>query len=48
MEKNEKELKEDSTKYGEFISSFHHWLPIEEQKKQAKKMDNMTDKKKDK
>ena len=33
---------EDSTKYGEFVSSFHHWLPIEEQKDTAKKLDDMT------
>lgn len=38
---------EDSTKYGEFISSFHKWLPIEKQKEQAKEMEDLTEKKKD-
>jgi len=32
----------NSTKDGEFISSFHMWLPIEEQKNKAKEMENMT------
>ena len=27
---------EDTTKYGEFISSFDSWLTFEEQKKRAK------------
>ena len=33
---------EDSTKYGEFVCSAYHWLPIAKQKEQAKKMENMT------
>lgn len=36
---------EDVTKYGEFVSSYFAWLTLERQKKQAKKMENMTDKK---
>ena len=30
------------TKYGEFVCSAFHWLPIDEQKKKAKKMADMT------
>ena len=33
---------EDTTKYGEFISSYFAWLPPEKQKKRAKEIDNMT------
>ena len=47
MDKKEKFQGEDSTKYGEFISSFHRWLPIEEQKRKGKKMEEMTDDKDD-
>ena len=32
----------NSTECGEFVCSYNHWLPIEEQKKQADKMDKMT------
>lgn len=35
---------DDTTKYGEFVSSYFAWLTLEQQKKQAKKMENMTDK----
>lgn len=35
---------EDVTKYGEFVSSYFAWLTLERQKKQAKKMENMTKK----
>ena len=34
---------EDSTKYGEFISSFDRWLTPEEQKRKAKKLEQITD-----
>ena len=34
--------REDMTKYGEFVCSTFHWLPIEKQKQQAKKMAKMT------
>ena len=33
---------EDTTKYGEFISSYFAWLPPEKQKKRAKEIDDMT------
>jgi len=39
--------REDMTKYGEFVCSAFHWLPIEQQKKKAKKMADMTKNKKD-
>ena len=37
--------KEDTTKYGEFVCSTHHWLPPEKQKDRANELDNMTKKK---
>lgn len=43
MEENKKEKrKEDTSKYGEFVCSAYHWLPIEKQKEQVKKMENIT------
>lgn len=43
MQKDKKVSKrEDMTKYGEFICSTFHWLPIEKQKEQAKKMAKIT------
>ena len=44
--KNKKENEEDATKYGEFVPSMHHWLPIEQQKKKAKRLSNITKKNK--
>ena len=41
---NDNIIKEDSTKYGEFVSSYFAWLTLEEQKEKAKKLDNMTKK----
>lgn len=38
------EEEEDVTKYGEFVSSYFAWLTLERQKKQTKKMENMTEK----
>lgn len=37
---------DETTKYGEFICSYDFWLPIDKQKEQAKKMENMTKQKK--
>ena len=34
--------KEDMTKYGEFVCSTFHWLPIEKQKEQTKRMEVIT------
>lgn len=39
-------IREDTTKYGEFVCTEYQWLPIEKQKEQAKKMANMTKKEK--
>lgn len=36
------EVGEDSTKYGEFISSYFAWVPLPEQKEKAKEMEKMT------
>ena len=33
---------EDTTRYGEFVSSYFAWLPPEKQKQRAKEIDNMT------
>ncbi|MCL2383772.1 MAG: hypothetical protein FWC79_06585 [Oscillospiraceae bacterium] len=41
-EENTKGIIEDSTKYGEFVSSFHHWLPINAQKDIAEELEDMT------
>lgn len=43
--KIENEEVEDTTKYGEFISSYFVWLTPEKQKNKAKEMNNMTKKK---
>ncbi len=40
--KKEPFLREDATQYGEFISSFDKWIPPEEQKKKAKKLEDIT------
>lgn len=37
---------EDRTKYGEFVSSYFAWLPLSEQKENAKKLENITKKEK--
>lgn len=39
------EVGEDTTKYGEFISSYFAWISLPEQKAKAKKMQDMTKKK---
>lgn len=41
------EVGEDATKYGEFISSFFDWNTLENQKKKASKLENITKDKKD-
>lgn len=43
--KNIENLDEDTTKYGEFVSSYFAWLTLEKQKDKAKQMDKMTKKK---
>ena len=37
------EVGEDSTKYGEFISSYFAWLSLPDQKEKARKLQNITD-----
>ena len=36
------EVGEDSTKYGEFVSSYFAWVPLREQKEKALELQNMT------
>ncbi|MBR3249807.1 MAG: hypothetical protein IKF83_03830 [Clostridia bacterium] len=40
------EVGEDTTKYGEFISSFFDWNTLEQQKKKAEKLEKITKNKK--
>lgn len=35
-------MEEDTTKYGEFISSYFAWITLEEQKRVASRLENMT------
>ena len=35
-------IEEDSTKYGEFISSYFSWITLDKQKQKAKEMEDMT------
>lgn len=32
-------------KYGEFVCSYHEWLPLEKQKEEAYRLENITKKK---
>ena len=41
-ENKEGQIREDATKYGEFISSYFNWITLEEQKEKAKRMQKMT------
>ena len=47
MKKDEDDI-EDSTKYGEFVSSYFAWLTLEGQKERANDLNKMTNKTKDK
>ena len=40
----DKGKKENTTKYGEFVCTEHHWLPLDKQKEKALKMANITKK----
>ena len=42
--KDKKEVGEDATKYGEFVSSFFSWISLKDQKGRAKDLENMTKK----
>ena len=44
IRRDEVEVGEDSTKYGEFISSYFAWIPLPEQKEKAKRLENITKK----
>ena len=39
---SEDRQKEDSTKYGEFISSYFGWITLDQQKRRAEELENMT------
>ena len=41
-EKNKEMQGEDSTKYGEFISSYFAWLSLDQQKEISDKLSNIT------
>ena len=41
-QKNTNEVGEDSTKYGEFISSYFAWVSLPEQKNIVNKLENIT------
>ena len=38
------EVGEDATKYGEFISSFFAWIPLDKQKENAERLACITEK----
>ena len=42
--RDEPEVGEDSTKYGEFISTYFAWIPLPEQKEKAKRLQEITKK----
>lgn len=42
IEEIDNEHIEDTTKHGEFVSSYFAWLTPEKQKKRAKEINNMT------
>ena len=42
--RDEPEVGEDSTKYGEFISSYFAWISLPEQKEKAKRLQEITKK----
>ena len=45
MEEEKKMKKrEDGTKYGEFVCSTYHWLPVEKQKDRANELNKATKK----
>ena len=41
------EVGEDTTKYGEFISTYFAWVPLPEQKEKVEKMEEITRRQKD-
>ena len=41
---NVDDLSEDTTMFGEFVCSFHKWIPLSKQKNAADELANMTNK----
>lgn len=41
-----REVGEDTTKYGEFVSSYFAWISLPDQKEKAEELEEMTKKKK--
>ena len=41
-EKDNKEIGEDATQYGEFVSSYFAWVTPEQQKEKVKKLEKTT------
>lgn len=44
IRENSEEIGEDSTKYGEFVTSYFAWVPLSKQKENAEKLENITKK----
>lgn len=44
LEKHEEEEIEDTTKYGEFVTSYFAWVPMSKQKENVKRLENITKK----
>ena len=40
-EDKDKIIKEDTTKYGEFVSSYFEWITPDEQRKKAKELEQL-------
>ena len=45
--KKDKINRENSTKYGEFISSYFAWMSLDKQKEEVDKLSNITDDKRE-
>ena len=41
-DKKERKLKEDTSKYGEFVPSAYHWIPVEKLKDRAEELSDIT------
>ena len=48
VEEGEAEVGEDTTKYGEFISTYFAWVSLPKQKEKVEELENITKKKEDK
>ena len=44
LEKHGEEEIEDTTKYGEFVTSYFAWVPMSKQKENVKRLENITKK----